>query len=172
MAYSIRPMVPDDLPQVMAIEHGSFSHEWSESFFLHEITANQVARYLVACADSQISGYIGIWLIVGEIHITTIAVNPDNRREGIGELLLISSIDLALEHCASVITLEVSRANSGARTLYQKYGFVEEGMRPNYYSETGDDALIMTTEDINSDKYQSKLKRLKKIFSKRYQSRE
>ena len=171
MTYLIRPMVPDDLPQVQQIEQESFTHPWAESFFRHEITVNQVARYLVACENDVILGYLGLWLIVGEIHITTIASRLIHRRRGVGELLLISSIELALEHNAYMITLEVRQSNVGALALYQKYGFHEGGLRPGYYSETGEDALIMTTENINSTSYKSKLKQLKETHFQRYQHR-
>ena len=167
MDYMVRPMTLGDLPQVIEIERESFPSPWSEDYFRHELEVNQVARYLVVCRGLLISGYIGVWLIVGEIHFTTIAVRPSDRRRGLGELLLISAIELALEYGAHFITLEVNESNLPARNLYRKYGFAEMGVRPGYYTETGADAIIMSVENIDSPSYHDNFQRLRQLCAER-----
>lgn len=163
MDYIVRPMALEDLTQVTEIEQESFPHPWSEDYFRQELTVNQVARYLVVHQGAIVLGYIGIWLIVGEIHITTIAIRKSHRRRGLGERLLIAAIELAMEHQSRLITLEVRESNSEARGLYRKYGFTEAGLRQQYYTETGEDAIIMSTKDINSPSFQCKFQHLKQI---------
>jgi ribosomal-protein-alanine N-acetyltransferase len=162
MDWSVRRMVLEDLPQVLEIESSSFPNPLSADHFRHELTSNQIATYLVANQGNTVLGYVGVWLIVGEIHITTIAVQQDHRRKGIGELLMISVVNLALEHGAQLITLEVRESNLIARSLYRKYGFAEVGLRRRYYSETGEDAVIMSAENITSASFQDELQRLKR----------
>ncbi|MDD5094891.1 MAG: ribosomal protein S18-alanine N-acetyltransferase [Dehalococcoidia bacterium] len=157
----VRPMALEDLPQVVEIEKGSFPQPWSRDLFHHELTANHISRYMVVCQEQIILGYIGVWLIVGEIHITTFAVHQNHRRKGLGELLIITAIDLALEHGATLVTLEVSEMNLGARAMYKKCGFVDVGRRRHYYSETNEDAILMSAEDITSAAFQEKFQQLK-----------
>ena len=161
MRYLIRPMMIEDLPLVIQIEETCFPQPWSEDLYRQELVTNSVARYLALFEGEELLGYVGIWLIVGEVHITTIAVREDRRRQGIGEALLIAVIDLAADHGADLITLEVRQANVAARQMYRKFGFTEVGMRPRYYSETGEDAVLMNAEDINSEAFQQHLLELK-----------
>ncbi len=167
MGYTIHPMSLRDLPQVVSIERDSFPFPWSADYFRHEITRNKISRYLVACEGNVVLGYIGVWLVVGEIHITTIAVDKDHRRKGIGESLLISVIELAFQHRARFLTLEVREANVPAWALYAKYGFSEMGKRPRYYRDTDENAVIMTTQDIYSDSFQRRFQRLKQEYAAR-----
>ena len=107
-----------------------------------------MAHYLVARVDDAIAAYGGMWLMVDEAHITTFAVDPAWRRQGIGERLLLAFLDIAIERDAHEATLEVRLSNLAARRLYEKYGFRPVGLRPNYYSDDREDALIMTTEPL------------------------
>lgn len=114
-----------------------------------------------------IVGYGGLWAAVDEGHITTIAVHPLSRGHGIGELLLNGLIDLAFEMNMATLTLEVRRSNTVAQNLYLKYGFVLTGHRPRYYSDNGEDALIMGTESIRHPDYQARLHDLRwNLFSR------
>lgn len=106
-------------------------------------------------------GYGGLWLSVDEGHITTIAVAPEYRGRGIGELALNGLIDQALALNADMLTLEVRVTNVVAQQLYLKYGFHPSGTRPRYYTDNGEDALIMWTEHIRSAAYQERIKRLR-----------
>ncbi|MFB0534808.1 MAG: ribosomal protein S18-alanine N-acetyltransferase [Anaerolineae bacterium] len=111
--------------------------------------------------EVNILGYGGFWLMAGEAHISTIAVRPDWRRRGIGELLLVAMLERAVELGADLATLEVRISNVAAQGLYQKYGFAKVGLRPRYYSDRGEDALIMTTKHLTSAAFQSAFQRLK-----------
>jgi len=113
-------------------------------------------------------GMVGFWLLFDEAHIITIAVRQSYQRQGIGEQLLISTIDLAVQLHAQVITLEVRPSNTAARALYEKYGFREQGLRRHYYTDNNEDALIMTTEQFSSQTFQEKLQRLRTEHNKRW----
>jgi ribosomal-protein-alanine N-acetyltransferase len=108
-----------------------------------------------------IVGYGGLWLSVDEGHITTIAVAPEYRGRGIGELALNGLIDQALALNADMLTLEVRVSNLVAQQLYLKYGFRPSGTRPRYYTDNSEDALIMWTESIHSATYQERLRQLR-----------
>lgn len=109
----------------------------------------------------EIVGYGGFWLMVDEAHVSTIASHRDWRRRGIGELLLVSMIDRAAETGGNVVTLEVRVSNLAAQALYRKYGFEVTGERRRYYSDNGEDALIMSTPSITTADFQRHLQELK-----------
>ncbi len=114
-----------------------------------------------------IVGFVGVWLSVDEAHIVTIAVPESHRRRGIGELLLIAAIQLAILNDRQVVTLECRVSNETARALYEKYSFRRVGIRPRYYSDNQEDALIMTTESIHSPSYQALFQRLQQEHRER-----
>ncbi len=97
-----------------------------------------------------ILGFAGLWFMADEAHLANIAVREVYRQRGVGEQLLISIIKLAMEHNASIITLEVRASNRTARALYEKYGFTEVGIRPAYYTDNKEDAVLMTADGITS----------------------
>lgn len=170
MKCAVRPMTMADLSQVAEIDRESFPQPSPRDHFQRELTVNPIARYLVLCQNEIVIGYIGIWLIVGEIHITSIAVGQSHRRKGSGERLLVAAIDLALEHDAQLITLEVRKSNAAARGMYHKFGFIEVGVRPRYYTETGEDAVLMNAEDIAGELFQQNFQRLKRGIAVRQNS--
>ncbi|QBD83743.1 ribosomal-protein-alanine N-acetyltransferase [Ktedonosporobacter rubrisoli] len=110
---------------------------------------------------ASIIGFAGLWLMVDEAHVTTIAMHPDYRRLGLGEFMLVSLIDIAYNIGAKWVTLEVRVSNYTAQNLYRKYGFREAGLRHRYYSDNQEDALIMWTDEINSPSYKQKFQDLK-----------
>jgi ribosomal-protein-alanine N-acetyltransferase len=118
--------------------------------------------------DDWVVGYIGLWLTTTEAHLTTIAVRERLRRQGLGELLLLKAIELAVNKGAQSVSLEVRPANTAARALYRKYGFAEVGVRRGYYYDTGEDALLMAAEGLSSASFQSKLHRLKQAIAARW----
>jgi ribosomal-protein-alanine N-acetyltransferase len=116
--------------------------------------------------DSQggqfpLSGYAGLWLMVDEAHVTTIGVHPDHRGQGAGELLFLGLVDIAQEMRAVRMTLEVRVSNHSAQALYRKYGLEIAGVRRRYYSDNGEDALIMTTEPLEGPEMRARLDRLR-----------
>jgi ribosomal-protein-alanine N-acetyltransferase len=119
---------------------------------------------------ASIVGFAGLWLMVDEAHVTTIATHPDYRGHGIGELLLSSLIDVAFEIGARVVTLEVRVSNSVAQNLYRKYGFREAGIRKRYYSDNHEDALIMWTPEIRTPDYRDQFMRLKAVLATRLET--
>jgi len=113
-------------------------------------------------------GFVGVWLIADEAHIVTIAVREGYRRRGIGELLLIAAIKLALMNERNVVSLECRVSNEAAITLYDKYGFQRLGVRPHYYSDNREDAVIMTADRIELAPYQSLFRQLKEEHRQRF----
>ena len=119
-------------------------------------------------SNEYIKGFAGMWIMADEAHIINIAVWEDHRRQGIGELLLISITDLATELNASIITLEVRASNTVAQSLYHKYGFSQVGIRKGYYTDNREDAVLMSIKNITSAPFQTQLNRLKQAHSKKW----
>jgi len=158
---SIEPMGLDDLPTVQAIEEASFTTPWPPHAYRSEIESNRLAQYIVARVGGQVVAYAGMWMMVDEAHVTTFAVHPRWRRQRIGERLLLTLLDLARGRRAREATLEVRLSNLAARRLYEKYGFRPVGLRPRYYSDDNEDALIMTTESLDTPRMQARIERLR-----------
>lgn len=117
-----------------------------------------------------ITGFIGLWIMVDEAHIINIAVRETCRGHGVGELLMISSIDVAAKLEASVVTLEVRTSNKVAQNLYTKYGFKKVGVRRGYYTDNKEDAFIMTTDIITTDSFKKQFQGLKETHFKRIET--
>ncbi len=133
-----------DLDQVLEIETASFTDSWTFQSFETEISGkNPFAYYLVARQGDEVIAYLGVWLILNEAHITNIAVKPSRRKKGIAEKLLNFFFKKAELKNIDAITLEVRMSNEPAQKLYRKLGFVEKGIRPKYYQNNNEDALIM-----------------------------
>lgn len=137
------PMQVEDLDAVLEIEQASFLTPWSRFAFLSELIENERAIYLVAKLDGAVCGYAGMWRVLDEGHITNLAVHPAQRGQGIGRMLLQSLCDLGRARGLNRMTLEVRVSNDVAKGLYQKMGFASAGVRPGYYQDNGEDALIM-----------------------------
>lgn len=146
----IEPMRLEDVPAVHEIEAASFPTPWPDYAFRQELQTNKMAHYLVVRSGNETVAYGGLWLMFDEAHITTFAVLPDWRRRGIGGRLMLGLMEVALILKARVMTLEVRLSNKPARELYGRFGFKPVGVRPRYYSDNGEDALIMTTEMLSS----------------------
>ena len=157
----VRPMRVADLPAVQVIERSSFTTPWPSQAYRQELESNRLAQYLVALLGGEVVAYGGIWLMVDEAHVTTFAVHPRYRRRRIGEQLLLALLDMALAREAREATLEVRLSNLPARRLYEKYGFRPVGIRPRYYSDNGEDALIMTTEPLDLPAMRERVARLR-----------
>ena len=115
----------------------------------------------------NIVGFAGVWFMAGEAHLITIAVREAYRGLSVGEYLLAAVIEIAIEAKAGFVTLEVRSSNQAAQSLYEKYGFIKTGKRKGYYSDTREDATIMTTNDINTEDFKTRFEQLKKDLLKR-----
>ena len=153
----IEPMTLDDIGEVHDIERASFPVPWPAYAFRQELETNRLAHYLVVRIGDRTVAYAGVWLMVDEAHVTTFAVLPEWRRRGIGARLMLGVLRLSVALKASVATLEVRLSNVPARMLYQRFGFRPVGVRPRYYSDNGEDALIMTTDLLRSAQMRNRI---------------
>src|SRR5947209_10529694 len=142
-------------------------HEKPRRIFPLSLLPGRPTMTVSTPAQASIIGFSGLWLMVDEAHITTIAMHPDYRRLGLGEFMLASLIDIAYAIGAKWVTLEVRVSNYTAQNLYRKYGFREAGLRHRYYSDNQEDALIMWTDEINSPAYKQKFQELKMALMKK-----
>jgi ribosomal-protein-alanine N-acetyltransferase len=113
-------------------------------------------------------GFVGIWMLVDEAHIVTIAVRDSHRRRGVGELLVIAAIESALRERQSVVTLECRVSNAAALRLYEKYGFERVGLRRRYYSDNKEDAHILSADGIDTPSYQRRFQCLRDEHRERW----
>ncbi len=134
-----------DMGEIMTIERASFTSPWSARFFLEEIRVS-CAKFVLAEMAGRIVGYIIYWQLPKEVDIHNLAVHPAYRRRGIGHSLLSSAIDSAKGQGSNRVTLEVRKSNQAAQQLYHTLGFVERGVRKGYYSDDGEDALVMVLD--------------------------
>jgi ribosomal-protein-alanine N-acetyltransferase len=156
-----------DIPAVHAIERASFAVPWPDDAYRNELATNRLASYVVARTDDAIVGFAGLWVMVDEAHVTTFAVDPRWRRRGVGERLLLALLDISVARRAREATLEVRLSNMPARRLYEKYGFRPVGIRPRYYSDNGEDALIMTTDALDSPGMRDRVAALRAALDQR-----
>jgi [ribosomal protein S18]-alanine N-acetyltransferase len=146
----IRRMRLEDVPAVHEIDLLSFSLPWPERSFRFELTENPVSRGWVVEVDGKIAAMLVLWFIVDEAHIATIAVHPDYRRRGIGEQILLHALKSVQEEGARRAFLEVRAGNAAAQAMYKKYGFEVAGVRPGYYRDNNEDALLMNLEKFDA----------------------
>jgi ribosomal-protein-alanine N-acetyltransferase len=206
MAYALRVMEEEDIPQVQVIDRDAFPTTWPPPAFKRELRNNNLAHYLVAwdtentheewtartgiaaaaasggsdTAKSRVAGavrrlfgrddgdglepteellvgYLGLWTVLDEGHIVSVGVRSSHRGLGIGELLLIGSIEQSLLFSCTRLTLEVRVSNEVAQNLYRKYDLRITGRRKRYYTDDGEDAFIMTVEGIDTPQYRELL---------------
>ncbi len=170
-----------DLSRVMEIEALAHASPWPKSAYEYELQNNELAQYIVVLpavggADTPptvrqrirnrlrrpararpVLGYAGFFVVAGEAHVSTIAVDPKWRGLGLGELLLLEMLERAITMNATLMTLEVRISNVAAQTLYQKYQFEVVGQRKRYYQNNKEDALIMTATDLTTPDYRTLL---------------
>jgi ribosomal-protein-alanine N-acetyltransferase len=151
----IRPMQDEDLEQVLAIDQASFALPWPASAYRFELCENPGSQSWVAetrdgGGQPIIVGLCVAWLILEEAHIATIAVHPDYRGIGIGQVILSAALLGAMRRGCVEATLEVRAGNLPAQRLYQRFGFQLAGIRPRYYRDNNEDAWIMTVSNLGS----------------------
>ncbi|MBO9131416.1 ribosomal protein S18-alanine N-acetyltransferase [Bacillus sp. 165] len=140
---AFRQMTEEDIEQIVKIEQASFAIPWTYEAFERELIVNEFACYTVMEENGQIIGYCGLWIILDESHITNIAVLPEYRGRKLGEMLLQKVMEKAINLGAKTMTLEVRVSNEPAKKLYRKMGFQDGGIRKKYYTDNGEDALVM-----------------------------
>ena len=148
----IRKMMLDDIEQVIAIDRVSFSLPWPERSFRFELTDNPASRCWVAEVDGRLVGIIVAWLIVDEVHVATIATHPEFRRQGIAKRLLSHALRELRNEGAQSSFLEVRASNFAAQEMYRKFGYEKSGLRPRYYRDNDEDALLMTLESLDVER--------------------
>jgi ribosomal-protein-alanine N-acetyltransferase len=144
----VEPMRLEDVAAVHEIERLSFRTPWPAYAFEQELRGNRLARYVVARAGDLVVGFAGLWTMVDEAHITTFGVHPDWRRQAIGRQLLLNLAELSIAIGGRRMTLEVRESNEVAQALYRAFGFEIVGRRRAYYTDDGEDALVMTTPEL------------------------
>lgn len=145
---TIIDMEPEHVDQVAVLEKQCFTLPWSASTLKFEVERNRLAHYVVATWHNRVVGYAGMWVLGPEAHVTNVGVHRDYRRRGIGELLMRFLMYRAASNGAGRMSLEVRRSNGAAQRLYEKLGFAGVGYRPGYYTDNGEDALIMWHYDL------------------------
>ncbi|WP_434282700.1 ribosomal protein S18-alanine N-acetyltransferase [Clostridium botulinum] len=145
----VLPFSLEHIDGVMEIDNLSFSVPWSRNSYETELK-NKFAKYIVVLnkETNKVLGFSGMWLIIDECHITNIAVHPNYRGLGIGNILMNEIIDICKEHNITGITLEVRESNTAAKNLYYKYGFKDSGIRKGYYADNNENALLMWKTDL------------------------
>ena len=138
-----------DLDDVAALEAICFTNPWTREMLEREVRQSEVARvYVLRDNDGGVAAFCTCWLIVDELHINTIAVEPAKRRAGLASKLMQQVLGEAARAGARRATLEVRASNQPARRLYATLGFVETGVRPNYYTQPEEDAIVLWHEGL------------------------
>jgi ribosomal-protein-alanine N-acetyltransferase len=184
-----------DVPAVVDIERASFPSPWPAGAYIRELEQNALARYVVVREEAtdlepagvqprsswvtdlfrpaersqtSIVAYAGMWLMIDEAHVTSVAVRPAHRGRGLGQLLMWGMFDLGASAGARWLTLEVRPTNTVARAMYAGLGFREAGIRPRYYTDNGEDAVIMWSEEIGSTVYSDRIRALEANLNRRF----
>lgn len=172
---TIASMTANDIRSVMRIETLSFATSWPPSALASELSDNKLAHYFVGRIDDALADeiivYGGIWVILEDSHVTTIAVHPDQRGQRYGEEMLVHLLHEAIERGASWITLEARESNLIAQSLYRKYGFTIVSTRRAYYSDNGENAVVMWAGNLRGELYRSRLARLEADLAQRSANR-
>lgn len=151
MKFIIRKMSLEDVPAVVDLDHKSFSLPWPERSFRFELTDNPASRCWVAEFEGRVVGMIVVWLIVDEAHVATIATHPDFRRQGIAQGLLSHALLRLFDEGARSSFLEVRESNLAAQEMYRKFGYEVTGRRRRYYSDNGEDAILMNLDSLRPE---------------------
>jgi len=157
---SVANMSPAHIDAVMEIDAVAYPGPWTRTVWERELT-DPGRTHVVALADGVPVGHAGTMRVIDEVHITTVAVTPDHRGQGIASELLLNLLDSAAAAGIVSATLEVRAANRDVQRLYSRFGFVPAGVRRGYYSNPADDAIIMWLTDVGSDQNQRRLEHIR-----------
>lgn len=156
----IGPMRRRHLRSVVRLEEKTNPRPWSMALFLSELRYSESRAYVVAHAGTRLVGYAGMMIVVGDAHVTNVAVDESVRRAGIATRMMLVLARRAIAEDAEALTLEVRASNTGAQALYRRFGFAPAGVRKNYYAESNEDAVIMWANDIATPAYRDRLRQL------------
>jgi len=155
---AIEPMRHADIPVVQLIERGIFLSPWPKNAYAAELTQNRQAHYIVLRDGEELIGYAGLWKVVHEAHITTIGVRAQSQRQGYGTVLFAALLQRSYELAARWITLEVRANNLAAIRLYERFGFRAIGRRRGYYTDNGEDAVIMWSNSLHAPRFKERFR--------------
>lgn len=159
---TLTPMRRKHVRDVLMIERQVYPRPWSAALFFSEISQRKSRHYVVASTVAkEVVGYGGLMVHEDEGHITTIAVDPAWQHGGVGTRMMLDLVGEARARDAHTLALEVRVANWPAQRLYAWFGFRPVGVRKNYYAETGEDALVMWVEDVQSEDIALRLARIR-----------
>lgn len=160
--FKVREMTHGDIDDILQIEELCYgAHHWSRESFITELN-NPISSYKCICKDEKCVGYMGIWKIMDEAHVTNLSVHPQFQNNKLAHRLLLASIQECYNNKIKYITLEVRVSNEKAIHLYEKFGFKSLGLRKKYYQDNNEDALIMWSENIFDKKYKDLFNELNK----------
>lgn len=142
-AYDVRPMRAGDIAAVMEVERRSFPAPWSPQVFLDELGRSHAHVDVLVTGEDWPVGFVNYWLVADEVHLLNLALGPEHRGRGLGTRLLAHVVAFARGHACRVVTLEVRRSNLTAQHLYRKAGFRAVSVRPAYYTDNHEDAIVM-----------------------------
>lgn len=157
---AVVPMRSRHLRGVVAIEQVTSHRPWSRQLFASELKQASSRAFVAVRPDATVVGFGCLISTRFEAHITNLAVDPECRRRGIGTLLMLRLVAESQDWGLDAMTLEVRESNEVAQELYRRFGFVAEGVRPRYYAETGEDAVIMWCRDIDGEEYRHRIDRI------------
>lgn len=156
----LRPMRRRHLRAVLAIETEVYPSGWTRGIFANELLQTETRVYWVAKVGRQLVGYVGLMLGVDEGHITTIAVHPDWQRHKIATRLLLRAMTETISREYDALTLEARVSNTGAQALYERFGLQSVGVRPGYYADNREDAVVMWVHGLLLPEFQQRLNEL------------
>ncbi len=145
------------LGEVQRVDKLVYLRPWSIAMLRQELDRRESRHYVVARIEDTHVGHAGIMIIAGEGHVTTVAVDPLWQRHGVGALLMLELHKFALDRQLESLTLEVRVSNTAAIALYRRFGYAPAGVRKNYYSDEGEDGLIMWAHDIHLPDHRARL---------------
>lgn len=155
---TVEPMRRRHLRSVHRIEVATNPHPWSMALFASELARPDDRIYLIARVGTRIVGYAGVLFMGGDAHVANVGVDEEYRRRGVASRLLVEALRHALAEGQSAFTLEVRASNTAAHELYRRFGFAPAGVRRAYYTDNGEDALIMWAQDVAEPAYLDRLR--------------
>ena len=147
----IQRMEVDDLNRILDLELLCFSSPWSKDDFLYELNENPFGYYVVLRVEDKILAYLGLWMDEERAQITTIGVDPEHRGKGYAKTLMEHMLEVCSSKGVKIYSLEVRVSNQAAISLYQRFGFIQVGLRKAYYQDNHEDAYLMIKESEENE---------------------